>query len=69
MGPVGRVPPNFEGLGDQEYLVPPQLLQLHGCFFRWTRRIVTDDHVDRITFSAVAVSDSSSKRISVHAYG
>ena len=27
MGPVGRVPPNFEGRGDQEYL-PPQLLQL-----------------------------------------
>ena len=58
MGPVGRVPPNFEGRGDQKYLVPPNLLQLP-VFFRWIRRIATDDHVDRITFSAVAVSDSS----------
>jgi len=67
MGPVGRVPPTLKDVGTKS-IWSPQLLQL-AVFFRWTRRIITDDHVDQITFSAVAVSDSSSKRISVHAYG
>ena len=58
MEPVGCVPPTLKDVGTKS-IWSPQLLQLHGCFFRWTRRIITDDHVDRITFSAVVVSESS----------
>ena len=46
MGPVGRVPPNFEGCGDQDYLVP-QLLQV--AVFCCTRLIVMNDQT--IVFS------------------
>ena len=32
MGPVGRVPPNFGGPGDQGYLVPPNFYDLLQVF-------------------------------------
>ena len=55
--PWDASPPTLKDVGTKSIWSPPTFTT--GCFFRWTWRIVTDDHVDRITFSAVAVSDSS----------